>query len=241
MPFPRNSFANSNAKAEKMGKSWARSNLRGIQFRFTTWCSWCPSHILIIWGSFQTRVNGEKVWEGNHRQQNSNQVRQQSTKHDECILLRITISTLDAIFSTALNFNLEKQICDDEIWFRFEHERRSHQRRVDQRGKIAREWNNQHNRSFWFIHNSLFLTLSHFSNSFLARFFHFRFRCVQLMDVHFISSIYGRCCQLILAAYTAMISFFRFLLKPQSSPIVNYVTKLQHDLCALEPTQLCCR
>lgn len=36
-------------------KSWARSNLRGIQFRFTTWCSWCPSHILIIWGEFSDK------------------------------------------------------------------------------------------------------------------------------------------------------------------------------------------
>lgn len=173
MPFPRISFANSNAKAEKVfGRQKAIS--REIQFGLTTWtwCSWCPSHILIIPGCFQDDRTGEgqgKEWAGNPPPK-------QFTEHDECILLRIA-HFHPRFFS---HFSLPRK---SDLWrwiliFNLHWKRKNES--IEQRGKTAREWNNQHNRSFnlfIFLSPSLSLTLALFKHfiSFLLRFFRFRF------------------------------------------------------------------
>lgn len=78
--------------------------------------------------------------------------RKQFTEHDECILLRITISTLAfCCFSVFISIT---RFAKTKIWFLRDLEcleRKKLARRGssnERRGKIAREWNNQHNRSF---------------------------------------------------------------------------------------------
>lgn len=131
--------ANSNAKAEKVEKV---GNFRGIQFRFTTWCSWCPSHILII------RVFSD-AGGGKSSTTELKSAPKQFTEHDECILLRITISTLDFCCFRPRKSDLRRR---NLIWNVFNLRPSARGRTVDvgseRRGKITREWNNQHNRSF---------------------------------------------------------------------------------------------
>lgn len=132
-----------------------RSNFQRIQFRFTTWCSWCwcPSHILIIPGFFWTGgskgESGRKIFRQNSTQPSSNL---QNTTNAFYCGSQISNPRWFLLFSFAApKIRFAKMKFDFE-WFQpafeFEFEKEPSTSANERRGKIAREWNNQHNRSF---------------------------------------------------------------------------------------------